>query len=61
MSVVIKVEDVSKRYIIRHQQKGNYLSLRDVITEKTKQLVNTTESLVRKKETVLTLHYLPVS
>ncbi|MBS1921521.1 MAG: ATP-binding cassette domain-containing protein [Bacteroidetes bacterium] len=38
MSVVIKVENLGKKYIIRHQQKESYTALRDVITEKTKKI-----------------------
>lgn len=36
MSIAIKTEHLSKRYVIRHQQKESYLALRDVIAEKTK-------------------------
>lgn len=38
MSIAIKTEHLSKRYVIRHQQKESYLALRDVIAEKTKKL-----------------------
>ncbi|MCC7400748.1 MAG: ABC transporter ATP-binding protein [Chitinophagaceae bacterium] len=38
MSVVIKVEQLGKRYVIRHQQKESYASLRDVVTEKTRKI-----------------------
>jgi homopolymeric O-antigen transport system ATP-binding protein len=31
---IIKVENLGKRYLIKHQQKGNYTALRDVITDK---------------------------
>ncbi len=34
---VIKVEDLGKKYIIRHEQRGNYLTLRDVVTDKARQ------------------------
>jgi lipopolysaccharide transport system ATP-binding protein len=35
---VIKVENLGKRYIIRHQQQGHYVTLRDVLAHKTKSL-----------------------
>lgn len=34
MSTVIRVENLGKKYIIRHQQQGNYQTLREVISEK---------------------------
>jgi len=53
MSVVIKVENLGKRYIIKHQQKGGYLALRDVITEKTKKLFLSAGHLVNNKQSTL--------
>jgi lipopolysaccharide transport system ATP-binding protein len=56
MSVVIRVEHLSKRYVIRHQQKESYTALRDVLTEKTKKLFNNIKRLdykptgIQKKE-----------
>jgi lipopolysaccharide transport system ATP-binding protein len=56
MSVVIKAEHLSKRYVIRHQQKESYTALRDVLTEKTKKLFNNIKRLddnptgIQKKE-----------
>jgi lipopolysaccharide transport system ATP-binding protein len=38
MSVVIKVEQLSKRYMIRHQQKESYATLRDAVAEKSKKI-----------------------
>lgn len=49
MSVVIKVENLGKRYIIRHQQKGSYSALRDVIAEKTKNLFHSASHLINNK------------
>ncbi len=51
MSIVIKVENLGKRYIIRHQQKGGYLALRDIISEKAKNLFTTTNKLIKKGRT----------
>lgn len=36
MDPVIKVENLSKRYLLKHQQQGGYTSLRDVISDKVK-------------------------
>jgi lipopolysaccharide transport system ATP-binding protein len=38
MSTVIKVENLGKKYILRHQQKERYTALRDVITNKVKEI-----------------------
>jgi len=35
---IIKVENLGKRYIIRHKQNGSYDTLRDVITDKVKSI-----------------------
>lgn len=48
MSAVIKVENLGKRYIIKHQQKG-YLALRDVIAEKTKNIFSSAGRLKNKE------------
>ncbi|MCK4793385.1 MAG: ABC transporter ATP-binding protein, partial [Desulfobacteraceae bacterium] len=37
MSIVIKVENLSKKYIIGHQQRERYLTLRDTIVQKSKE------------------------
>jgi lipopolysaccharide transport system ATP-binding protein len=44
MSTVIQVEDLCKKYIIRHQQGRNYVTLREVITGSVKNLVKKTFS-----------------
>ena len=49
MGIIIKVENLGKRYTIRHQQKGSYSALRDVITEKTKNLFHSAGQLVNNK------------
>ena len=36
MSAIIKVENLSKRFIISHEQRERYTSLRDVVTRKVK-------------------------
>lgn len=41
MTTVIKVENLSKKYILRHQAPQRYTALRDVIAEKAKGLVST--------------------
>jgi lipopolysaccharide transport system ATP-binding protein len=38
MSTVIRVENLGKKYIIRHQQQGNYQTLREVMSNKTRNL-----------------------
>ncbi|MGV7222865.1 MAG: ABC transporter ATP-binding protein [Nitrospinales bacterium] len=35
---IIQVENLGKKYLIKHQQQGNYTALRDVITDKVKSL-----------------------
>lgn len=46
MSPVIKVEHLSKSYIIRHQGQSSYVALRDVIADKVKDTFHRTKSLV---------------
>jgi lipopolysaccharide transport system ATP-binding protein len=41
MSAIIKVENLGKKYILRHQQKERYTALRDVITNKVKEIGRT--------------------
>ncbi len=50
MSTVIKVEHLSKSYIIKHQGQSSYLALRDVITEKFKGSLQKTKKLLTNKE-----------
>jgi lipopolysaccharide transport system ATP-binding protein len=49
MSVVIKVENLSKSYNIVHQGNSRYVALRDVITEKVKGTFNSAKTIVRNK------------
>ncbi len=35
-NTIIQVENLGKKYLIKHQQQGNYTALRDVITDKVK-------------------------
>lgn len=49
MSIVVKVEHLSKSYIIRHQGQSSYLALRDVITDKVKYALHKTKYLVSSK------------
>jgi lipopolysaccharide transport system ATP-binding protein len=39
-SPIIKVENLSKSYILKHQNTERYTALRDVITNKAKGLIN---------------------
>jgi len=50
MSIVIKVEHVSKSYIIRHQGQSSYVALRDVIADKAKPTFNKTKKLTIRDE-----------
>jgi lipopolysaccharide transport system ATP-binding protein len=52
MSVVIKVEHLSKSYIIRHQGQSGYVALRDVIADKVKDTFHRTRNLVTKTPVV---------
>src|SRR5882672_5818099 len=52
MSVVIKVENLGKLYIIKHQQKGGYLALRDVIAENAKKLFHSAGHLINNKSSL---------
>jgi lipopolysaccharide transport system ATP-binding protein len=52
MSVVIKVEHISKSYIIRHQGQSGYIALRDVIADKVKDAFHKTRNLVTNKPVV---------
>ena len=54
MSIVIKVEHVSKSYIIRHQGQSSYVALRDVIADKAKATFNKTKKLVINKPEIKT-------
>lgn len=53
MSTVIKVEHLSKSYIIRHQGQSGYLVLRDVITDKVRGLLHKTKNLVSNRPSVV--------
>jgi len=37
-NTIIQIENLEKKYLIKHQQQGSYTALRDVITEKVKSL-----------------------
>lgn len=48
---IIKVEGLGKKYIITHeQQRGGYTALRDVLTERTKNILNGKQMLPAKEE-----------
>jgi len=58
MEIIIKVENLGKKYIISHQTQDRYLALRDVIASGTKKVVKTIAgkpSLVPKKENLWAL------
>ena len=44
MSVVIRVENLGKKYRIQHQQRERYTALRDVIAHRAKSLFRTPHS-----------------
>jgi len=46
--IMIKAEDIGKKYLITHQSQGKYMALRDVIAQKTKTLV---QNLLAHSET----------
>lgn len=48
MSTVIKVENLSKSYVIRHQGESSYVALRDVIADKVKDTFRKTKSIVAR-------------
>ena len=52
MSVVIKVEHLSKSYIIKHQGQSEYVALRDVIADKVKETLQNTKNLVTSKPVI---------
>lgn len=52
MDTVIKVEHLSKSYIIRHQTHSQYVALRDVISDKVKGILHKTKNLVTKRSDV---------
>src|SRR5664280_3194458 len=52
MSTVIRVEHLSKSYIIRHQGQSGYVALRDVIADKVKDTFHKTRNLVTKTPVV---------
>ena len=52
MSVVIKVEHLSKSYIIKHQGQSEYVALRDVIADKVKETLQNTKYLVTSKPVI---------
>jgi len=60
MSVVIRSEHLSKKYILRHQARESYTALRDVISRKVKdagkKLMNGTSNSYPDKEEFFALH-----
>lgn len=49
MSIAIKVENLSKQYQLRHQKQQRYVSLRDVITNKTTHVINSLRNIRQPK------------
>lgn len=47
---IIKVQNLGKKYIISHEQRGGYTALRDVISNKAKGLLKKTNGLPPKEE-----------
>jgi len=54
MSVIIRVEHLSKSYIIRHQGQSSYVALRDVIADKVKGTFRKTKNLVTNRPVLKT-------
>ena len=52
MNTIIKVENVGKSYIIRHQGQSSYVALRDVIADKVKGTFHKTKILVTKSPVI---------
>src|SRR5674476_67361 len=52
MSVVIKVEHLSKSYLIKHQGQSEYVALREVIADKVKETLQNTKNLVTSKPAI---------
>ncbi len=50
MEPVIKVEDLGKRYLLRHQQTARYTALRDVMSNKARALFSGNKSDTSKEE-----------
>ncbi|MFH1005353.1 MAG: ABC transporter ATP-binding protein [Bacteroidota bacterium] len=49
METIIKVEQISKSYVLRHEKQARYIALRDVITNKTKQLFQKEKNIPSKE------------
>ena len=56
MDTIIKVEELSKSYIIKHQGQSGYLVLRDVISDKAKNILKTTKLLASNKKLPIREH-----
>jgi lipopolysaccharide transport system ATP-binding protein len=52
MSIAIKVEHLSKSYVIKHQGQSEYVALRDVIADKVKETFQNTKNLVTSKPAI---------
>jgi len=52
MSVVIKAEHLSKKYIISHQQQEKYVTLRDVIAKKAKSVLQSSRRTGKAQRTI---------
>ena len=50
MNEVISVENLSKKYIIRHQQRDSYVALRDVIAENAVKMVRSAKNIFKPAE-----------
>jgi lipopolysaccharide transport system ATP-binding protein len=51
MTIAIKIENLSKQYMLRHQKRERYVSLRDVITNKAKSVINGVRDFGHTKNT----------
>ena len=52
MSVVIRVENLTKKYILRHEAGHSYVALRDVISGSVKRAIKKEKTRVTKEDFV---------
>jgi lipopolysaccharide transport system ATP-binding protein len=52
MSVIIKVENLGKKYIINHEKKEPYSAIRDVITSKLKSIASDSINIFKNKQNI---------
>ncbi|MCI1279413.1 MAG: ABC transporter ATP-binding protein [Nitrospira sp.] len=50
MSAAIKIDNLSKKYLIRHEQQPHYVALRDVISTSTSRLFQAVKHILRRQD-----------